>query len=101
MKAFIMVVGDDSKKWVKFLIGTRRIERVENFMHLGVLFDSRLNWKDMVLNRANRMEKSIATLFRFSKKLGSKPIQEMVKLYLAKATSMQFRVGQMLRYCNV
>lgn len=82
-KSFVLVEGTKLTKYHTLSIEGWKLEIVDSFNYLGIIFNRKNTWLDIVFNRATVMEKSIVGIFRFTKKLGSKPLNVIKKIYKA------------------
>lgn len=83
-KSFIMSCGPRHTKSKNVFIGSSPIENVLTFNYLSILLDTNGRWDRLMTQTAQKMEVDGDAIFRFTKQLGQKPIQEMLQLYKSK-----------------
>lgn len=87
-KSFIMVCGPKKTKTRKFVVKGKTIEKVPFFSYLGIVFNRKLRWENMIASREQQTSRNIEALFRFASKLGHKPVKEILTLYRSKCRSV-------------
>lgn len=72
------------KKKNTFYINNEILSRVPTFSYLGILFNEKNSWSNLVDARIGSFNKNVEAIFRVTKKLGSRPIKAITDIYKAR-----------------
>lgn len=83
-KTLVMSCGKRKSRIKTHYIDGVCIERTSTFSYLGILFNSKGTWNSHINLCKLKFVKSVEAIFRFSQKIGKKPVREILKLYGSK-----------------
>lgn len=81
-KSCIIIAGGTKRdKVLHFSADTGKIEVVDSFPYLGILFDKDLSWAKLMEGRKLVMERGITAVKSFPRKLGARPLVPIKNIY--------------------
>lgn len=100
-KSHAMTIGSKSASKVKFFCRGMELIKVSAFPYLGVLFDDRRSWLCQRAHKKNVLARASGASLDFAKRIGSKPIPALLKIYNAKCFPMAKYGSEIWGYTDV
>lgn len=94
LKTFIMKCCKNSAKCRDILINNTKVECINRIPYFGIHFDHRGTWSFAVLARNLLFSKPTGALVNFARRLGRRPVPELIQIYKAKCiTTAMYGAG--------
>lgn len=81
-------------------IGSEKLLYVSTFSYLGILFDTKSSWHHLMEARIRGFNQNLEVIFRFAKKLGSRPLKVIVEIYKARTCAATLFGAGVWGSCN-
>ncbi|KAJ1106933.1 hypothetical protein NDU88_004331 [Pleurodeles waltl] len=86
-KSYIMVVEPKSTRAKTFSLNYHLLTKFQSFSYLGVLFDNKLSWIALAVDKRQDLRKSTGAISSFAARLRSTPLKALINVYQAKCES--------------